>query len=713
MADTIQPTPRSGALGGLADVLAWLKTQGDKLPLVDPQSWIGRNVGAGGLGSLFLGQAPEAVDRMSYGESPMHMPPAGTGGYLPDFDRTLSVDAAGNRVTGDNSRESTAGPLLDAAFAGQAGYPLAKAAGRGAARGALGMVNEAMSGAGPLAKALSPVAPAYAVKPKGGNFDASSWDHYLGTHLESDGDTPTAKWAQTQLKNYVTKQMGSPTDPLYAMQGELPDLHLPEGSARRIMDEYPMSIRKRVFEQSGEGVPVTPWDVATGLSIRDRSLGLYHNRMTDIGAPVPDWIKNSPDLNNHKVRMYGINADEAPNLGFEHVLDYLNAAQEAHTHLAGYGGAEAARANMNGMMPRPTENALALHDAGLAMSPEQVARTSVADAVRKTAAWNAHLAENQAATPDLGRGIAAVHKDYGDGMRWVKLGPQPKPYTPDSLPDGFSVKGSDGKFFIQGPDGPIRAPKFGGYADTPEEAVKGLADAHATEELSAGLNAEGKAMGHCVGGYCDDVASRGTQIYSLRDKANNPHVTVEARPGKQFENWYDKMPDDLHQARQEEFIRLHPEFADRERVNSPEWVAYLRGLPGAPKDVPDIQQIKGKQNAAPVDKYKPYVQDFVKSGQWGRVGDLQNTGLVQFKGGSTNLRDPGANFAKLLKMPEGYMTTAEASKFLQDQGAPAELADRHVGNLKGLGFKRGGSVESSSDVPKYSKKAALLARIQD
>lgn len=37
-----------------------------------------------------------------------------------------------------------------------------------------------------------------------------------------------------------------------------------------------------------------------------------------------------------------------------------------------------------------------------------------------------------------------------------------------------------------------------------------------------------------------------------------------------------------------------------------------------------IIQIKGKQNAKPKKDYIPYVQDFVKSGKWSDVGDLQN-----------------------------------------------------------------------------------------
>ena len=41
------------------------------------------------------------------------------------------------------------------------------------------------------------------------------------------------------------------------------------------------------------------------------------------------------------------------------------------------------------------------------------------------------------------------------------------------------------------------------------------------------LKAEGFAMGHCVGTYDKRVAENRSQIYSLRDRSNRPHVTVE------------------------------------------------------------------------------------------------------------------------------------------------------------------------------------------
>jgi len=44
---------------------------------------------------------------------------------------------------------------------------------------------------------------------------------------------------------------------------------------------------------------------------------------------------------------------------------------------------------------------------------------------------------------------------------------------------------------------------------------------------SEDLAAEGNKMGHCVGGYCPEVEKGKIKIYSLRDRNNNPHVTIE------------------------------------------------------------------------------------------------------------------------------------------------------------------------------------------
>ncbi len=82
------------------------------------------------------------------------------------------------------------------------------------------------------------------------------------------------------------------------------------------------------------------------------------------------------------------------------------------------------------------------------------------------------------------------------------------------------------------------------------------------------LEVEGEKMGHCVGSYCDYVASGETIIYSLRDKRNNPHATIEVVPT----------------------------------------------LPlGRTRSRGRVDQIKGKGNAAPVEKYRPMIKQWLQT----------------------------------------------------------------------------------------------------
>jgi len=108
------------------------------------------------------------------------------------------------------------------------------------------------------------------------------------------------------------------------------------------------------------------------------------------------------------------------------------------------------------------------------------------------------------------------------------------------------------------------------------------------------LNREGSVMGHCVGSYASQVASKQCVIYSLRDEKNEPHVTIEA-------------------------------------VGT------------------NIRQIKGKQNTAVVERYHDYVISFLNQGKqegWvANVQELSNVGGV-FYNGEIMKRD---DFLELLK----------------------------------------------------------------
>jgi PcfJ-like protein len=742
--DTIKPTPRNGALGALADALAWAKEQGNRINLADTASalpfvgsYIRDIVGKDarlGLGDATLGHAPEEVDKWAYGNAPMQVAGAaypGIGSLVPQMKLGRSEG------------------LLDALTLGQAASPLAKVAGKQAVKAGAGAVDAAMRGEGPLARALSPVAPAYAVKPKGGNFDTGMLPAYFGEGLGITGAPgATNDWVNKQLKNYITKEMGSPSDPLLALEKELPSLHLPEDALpQRAMFASP---EHRDLHRSLTDEPLTPWGSHSDKNLEVSTVGDMMNTWNP--TAIPEWMKKA----DPKTPMYGLSiqgGDAADALGFRHVLDYLDAAQAPHTRIREWvnGNNLANKNNPNHVPMDPEElyksiiarggdntsplrtqdvqNWQALHNAGLILSPEQVARTSVADAVRKTAQWNQHMAAQQTAgSPDLARGIAAVHKEYPeDGMRWVKLGTKEVPA--EGLPEGWQIKpvsqedidarlkyaGKASKPFDLVQPADERGNKVMTAHDTEEEARQAAWQNLHNQDLSAGLNAEGSAMGHCVGGYCDDVASRGTEIYSLRDKNNNPHVTVEVTPGNPpHPDFEEGQHGAITQWAQENVTGSKFQKALADRLDEGDvgpssvdnWVekwlqdnqprAYQNLTAARQGQPPSIQQIKGKQNAAPVEKYLPYVQDFVKSGQWGRVGDLGNTGLVDLSLGIS----PEPRFAQARAAREQYLKDNPGSRYITQEEY------RNWGNPQ-AGYAHGGSV-----TPKYSKKAALLARLR-
>lgn len=109
--------------------------------------------------------------------------------------------------------------------------------------------------------------------------------------------------------------------------------------------------------------------------------------------------------------------------------------------------------------------------------------------------------------------------------------------------------------------------------------------------LKKQLSYEGDTMGHCVGGYCDAVLAGESRVYTLRDKAGKPHVTIEVAPGA-----------------------THP---------------------ATPADgLPTIVQIKGAKNSAPKDEYVPFIQDFIRNGNFLDVGDIANAQMRQMPDGS-------------------------------------------------------------------------------
>jgi len=168
-------------------------------------------------------------------------------------------------------------------------------------------------------------------------------------------------------------------------------------------------------------------------------------------------------------------------------------------------------------------------------------------------------------------------------------------------------------------------------------------------------------MGHCVGGYCPDVAEGRTKIFSLRDKRGEPHVTIEVRPNQHldYNTWFNKQPEEI----QNRIAQRRMVDKNHDIYEGPEYLAAREALP------PLINQIKGKQNLRPIEKYDPYTQDFVKSGKFSAVRDLENTGLFKADPDELGMYLPMAEDIRDLpvKRSELFMRAQQAGLFPEGQ----------------------------------------------
>jgi hypothetical protein len=161
------------------------------------------------------------------------------------------------------------------------------------------------------------------------------------------------------------------------------------------------------------------------------------------------------------------------------------------------------------------------------------------------------------------------------------------------------------------------------------------------------------------------VQSGASSIYSLRDAKGQPHVTIETVPTKAKNDpidWFynaDELPT-------ETFARIDSEARQRTKASgrdmlkqtiteSPEFQAFLQ-------KPPSIQQIKGKNNQAPSPEHLPFIQDFIRSGQWSGIGDLKNAGMHKVGDKYLTMDELKATLAR--RTPEG-------SPILDQQGVDA------------------------------------------
>lgn len=215
--------------------------------------------------------------------------------------------------------------------------------------------------------------------------------------------------------------------------------------------------------------------------------------------------------------------------------------------------------------------------------PEQMNKISISDAVRRTHQFDEDMAKKMREAQIKQTEGMPVHKEYPEGYKWIEL------QAKDPAAFEESIKHLE---------------------SNPSEWKKATEQFRVDrqKQLEDALKYEGDTMGHCVGGYCPDVMEGRSRIFSLRSAKGEPHVTIETQP---------------HGAHNQDAI--FKKLIDK-LGRDPTMDEFQSAVAEVP---PRIVQIKGKQNRAPKEEYLPYVQDFVKGGKWADVGDMENTGLRQ------------------------------------------------------------------------------------
>jgi hypothetical protein len=373
------------------------------------------------------------------------------------------------------------------------------------------------------------------------------------------------KWVDSNLTNYVKKEMATPEDPVRKLAEE-GITHFPIAEDPSYWARKGESSRKEAGgNQMATSDLAKQWENRSDAAINVETAQQHQDMMhlaPGMYTSAEDWIKKlPPETTLYNTRGSNFNPSD---LGFDHIIDVLREDLTAGR-----------------------------------IRPEKLNTVSMEQAVRRTYEYDQELAKKMAEAKATAREGLPVYKEYPEGYRWVELN-KPGSFAAESEAMGHSVRGY--------------------------EPPQGHPD---WVEGSGGAG----SLGYGHGGW-EAIKSGKAKVYSLVDSKGQPHVTVESRAPDARSN-YEEMRAIENQADNEADAQGFTNFSDRDRFTSSRVQELKSQLMAQKQPEGDykITQIKGKSNAAPKEDYLPFVQDFVRSGQWSDVGDLGNTGLIKHDSG--------------------------------------------------------------------------------
>ena len=494
-------------------------------------------------------------------------------------------------------------PLLQAGSA-QAARQVPKAA-KAVGMGGLEMVDRGMFGEGPLRNFVPQHK--FIIKPVGGNWKPDSVERSLRSlkspvnpdellknldYIRENGvgyasrdaalqderlnnnyrsllrDKALDQWVDTNLTNYITKQMGTEKDPVRLLADQGITHFADEDAMRRALSTSDDQFARNRRVRKNLDMPVDPmaqtslgrtWEEGIDDLMGMNNIHLAKNYGNSVIREKNPWIsKLDPET-----KLYGMDNLMPSQMNFGHIMDVLK--EDLATGR---------------------------------LSPEDLKNVSMDRAVRRTHEYNLERAKaiEDAQAKKL-EGMT-IYKEYPEGFRWVQLD-KPGQFAAESDAMGHSVRGYEP---------PLGHPDY----------VQGSGNAG--------------SEGYGLGGW--DAIKRGdAKVYSLVDKSGRPHATIEVGTGNDAQAFYDANKKHFNPVMNRELsMMVDPDLdipLNQQRITAMKQLLDEAGVKYTePSQIPSIiHQVKGKQNRAPSSQYQSYIQDFVQSGNWNDVMDLQNTGL--------------------------------------------------------------------------------------
>lgn len=389
------------------------------------------------------------------------------------------------------------------------------------------------------------------------------------------GEAALNTWIDQKLAKYIRNEMGTPEDPLRALIQERGVSHLPlealQQAAGWIPDEVALARKRAGFPE---------------LGLVEEGSGQMYGDLSELQRAASGWETAADML------IRGERAGDLMRMGEGSPTVRANlwlAKVPPETPVYSFKGFGEADLGFSHLIDE-LRNAVMVQRYGglpreLQLRPEQLSKVTMPQAVELVAKINNWRAAQAAAAQRAAREGIPVHKEYPEGYRWLA--------APDTAFDPRGLK------YVQD-------------------------------------------VG-CEGGWCTQsevMAQRygggGRQLFVLHDPEGLAVAQVAVKPSgmSPYDAWYRSQK--VGSPELQEFERYLNQNRDRLRDIRGEgrqglevWYEQWARDTGRPivQPVPEIVEIKGKQNRAPKEEHLPFIQDFVRSGRWGRIGDIQNTGM--------------------------------------------------------------------------------------